>query len=182
MVKISYMATVALISLIWCLARAAVAARAKRVDWKREAQLLFVYVCIVVVVRFTFFPFFEVDGKIQPLIFEAGKILPFRINLVPFVNLLDYPNKKEILINVIGNSTMFIPLGIVWPCVYKELDRAWKTILAGVGFSLCIELLQLLFYDRVTDVDDLILNSFGFVAGYLLYLLARGITRKVKAK
>ena len=44
---------------------------------------------------------------------------------------------------------------------------------AGVGFSLCIEILQLPFFDRVTDVDDLILNSIGFLIGYGAYLLVR---------
>jgi glycopeptide antibiotics resistance protein len=68
---------------------------------------------------------------------------------------------------------MFIPLGVIWPFVYRELNTAWKAFLAGFGVSLCIELLQLPFYTRVSDVDDLILNTVGFMIGYLLYLLIR---------
>ena len=74
---------------------------------------------------------------------------------------------------------MFIPLGIVWPSVYKELDAHWKVISAGIGVSLCIEILQLPFYDRVSDIDDLLLNSLGFIIGYLLYLLAKSLKKNI---
>ena len=84
---------------------------------------------------------------------------------------------KEMLINVIGNTTMFIPLGIVWPFVYQELNTPGKALAAGAGFSLCIEILQLPFYDRVTDIDDLILNTLGYAVGYGIYLLVKRLKR-----
>ncbi len=179
MIRISYTSMVVFISIIWCFIRAVCAVKAKRLDWKREIQLLLVYVCIVVVARFTFFPFSKVNGEIQPLIFESIKAFPFRINWIPFVNLFDYPETKDILINVIGNTAMFIPLGIVWPSVYKKLNTHRKVVFAGIGVSLFIEILQLPFYDRVSDVDDLLLNSLGFIIGYLLYLLVKPTSKKM---
>ena len=179
MIRISYTPMVVFISIVWCLVRMVCAIKSKRVSLKRELKLLLVYVCIVVVTRFTFFPFSKVNGEIQPLIFESSKAFPFRINWIPFVNLFDYPEMRDILINVIGNTAMFIPLGIVWPSVYKGLDTHWKVISAGIGVSLCIEILQLPFYDRVSDIDDLLLNSLGFFIGYLLYLLAKLLRKKV---
>ena len=179
MIQISYASMVVFISIIWCLVRVICAMKTKRVDWKREIQLIFVYICIVVVARFTFFPFSKVNGEIQSLVFESAKAFPFRINWIPFISLFDYPEKRDILINVIGNTAMFIPLGIVWPSVYKGLDAHWKVIFAGIGVSFCIEILQLPFYDRVSDVDDLLLNSLGFIVGYLLYLLAKLVSKKV---
>lgn len=178
MIEISYSFVLARISFLWIFIRFIYYLRTKKLDLKRELQLLLVYICIVVVVRFTFFPFSKINGKIQPLIFDFVKMFDFRINLIPFVNLLEYEIKREMLINVIGNTTMFMPLGIVWPIVYKELNTHKKVIAAGVGFSLLIEILQLLFYDRVTDIDDLILNSLGFIAGYLIYLLVKNLKRK----
>ena len=180
MFQISYQALLIAITVAWCLARLAVALKQKRASLKRELQLILVYICIVVVARFTFFPFSKVNGQIQPLVFNIANAFSFRINWVPMVNLTDYPTMREILINVIGNTAMFIPLGIVWPCVYKELNTPVKAIAAGAGFSLLIEILQLPFYDRVSDVDDLILNSLGFILGYLIYLLARAIKRAIK--
>ena len=173
MVRISYEFVWVLISVLWCLAGVLRAAKTGKVDWRRECQLLMVYICVVVVARFTFFPFFKVDGEIRPLVFESAKAFPFRINWIPFVNLLDYPEKRDILLNLIGNTAMFIPLGIVWPSVFRQLNTHKKVVAAGVGCSLLIELLQLPFYDRVTDVDDLLLNALGFLVGYGLFLLAK---------
>ena len=119
MIQISYASMVTVISIIWILIRTTICLKNKQFNWKRELQLILVYICIVVVVRFTFFPFSKVDGKIQPLIFDVATMWPFRINWIPFVNLFDYPDTRDILINIIGNTTMFIPLGIVWPIVFK---------------------------------------------------------------
>ena len=178
MIKISYTTMITFISILWCLVRAWFAIKNKKIDWKREAQLILVYICIIVVARFVFFPFSKVDGQIQPLIFDSAKAFPFRINLIPFVHMTDYVIKREAVINFVGNTAMFIPLGIVWPSVYKGLDTHLKVVLAGVGCSLCIEILQLPFYDRVSDIDDLILNSLGYIIGYLIYLGVKGIRSK----
>ena len=91
MIQISYTSMVVFISIIWCLVRMVCAINTKRVDWKRELKLIFVYICIVVVARFTFFPFSKVNGEIQPLVFESSKAFPFRVNWIPLVNLESDP-------------------------------------------------------------------------------------------
>lgn len=178
MIEISYLQMVIAISVIWVIIRAICGLKAKRIDLKRELQLLLVYICIVVVVRFTFCPFGKVEGKIQPLLFNADKIFPLWVNFKPFVYLFDYPTIKEALLNLVGNTAMFIPLGIVWPAVFKKLNTHGKVIAAGVGVSLVIEILQLPFFDRATDIDDLILNSIGFLIGYGIYLFAKKFRRQ----
>jgi glycopeptide antibiotics resistance protein len=171
MISVSYLQMVLFITAIWVMIRAINLSKNKHIDLKREAQLLLVYICIVVVVRFTFCPFGMINGKIQPLLFDYQKILPFWVNLKPFVYLFDYPSLREALLNLIGNTALFIPLGIVWPAVFKKLNTHRKIIAAGMGMSLTIELLQLPFYDRASDIDDLILNSAGYLIGYGIYLL-----------
>lgn len=178
MFKITYASMIVFISILWILVRAYFCTKKKGIDWKRETQLFLVYICIIIVARFVFFPFSKVNGQIQPLIFDHTKAFPFRINVLPFVYLFDYPKLSEILLNVIGNTAMFIPIGIVWPIVYKELNTHAKAITAGVVFSLCIEILQLPFYDRVSDIDDLILNSLGYGIGYGIYLLVKKAKNK----
>ena len=173
MIEISYMQMVLAISVLWLLVRVVCWAKAKGFDWKRELQLLLVYICIVVVVRFTFCPFGKVDGKIQPLLFDPEKVFPPWVNFRPFMYLFDYPTLKEALLNLIGNTAMFIPLGIVWPAVFKKLNTHWKVIAAGVGVSMTIEILQLPFFGRASDIDDLLLNSLGYLFGYGIYLLVR---------
>lgn len=177
MIQFSYTCIVLLISVLWILTRFIVYLRSKQFIWKREAMLILVYICLIVVARFTLHPFSAVNGKVQPLVFDAANAFPFRVNWVPIVHLFDYPEKREALLNLIGNTAMFVPIGIIWPIVYNKLDTHIKVIAAGVGLSLSIELIQLPFYDRVTDIDDLILNSLGFIAGYGIWLLCRAIRR-----
>ena len=182
MAAISYLQMLIAISVIWVIIRAIHWIKDKKFSLKRELQLLLVYICIVVVVRFTFCPFGKVDGKIQPLLFDKNQIYPFRLNFKPFIYLFDYPTRREALLNLIGNTTMFIPLGIVWPAVFKKLDKPWKVITAGLGVSLTIEILQLPFFGRATDIDDLILNSVGFLIGYGIYLLVTAIAAAVRKR
>ena len=177
MIAISYPFVISLISILWILNRILVWKKTGKFAFRREAELILVYICLIVVARFTFFPFSKVDGRVQPLIFDGVKMCNFRINLLPFVYITDYEALWEMKVNIIGNVAMFIPIGIVWASVYRKLDTHKKVIAAGVGFSLFIEILQLPFYDRVTDVDDLILNSLGFLIGYGIYLLVKKVRR-----
>ena len=103
MTQIPFLLTECLFALGWMLLRAAVWLRQKRVDWKREAALLLMYVNLAVILRFAFFPMAMVDGRVQPLLFDASALRPFRLNLLPFVNLKFYSSKSDLLLNVIGN-------------------------------------------------------------------------------
>lgn len=88
---------------------------------------------------------------------------------MPFVHLFDYDNVRDIIWNIAGNMIMFIPTGIVLPVIYKKLDCFWKVVAVGALISLCIEILQLPFPSRASDVDDLILNTLGVAVGYWIY-------------
>lgn len=169
MLEISFSALELLFAVLWLLCRIAVWIRQRRIDWKREAVLLLMYINLAVMIRLTFFPMTRVNGHVQPLVFDASKAFPFRVNLIPFVNLFDYSSKRNMLLNVIGNTAMFIPSGIVLPIVYKKLDSFWKVTGTGALISLCIEIIQLPFSVRASDVDDLILNTVGVAIGCGIY-------------
>ena len=169
MVEISFLFLEIAFTAIWLMVRVAIWIKQKRIEWKREAVLLLMYINLAVILRFTFFPMSKVDGRIQPLVFDIATAFPFRVNLLPLVNLFDYDSKRDLLLNVIGNAAMFIPSGIVLPFVYKRLNSFWKVLLAGIGISLCIEMIQLPFSVRATDIDDLILNTIGIILGYGIY-------------
>ena len=167
MVEITYKGLFSFITLAWIATRAICGIKNKKVDWKYEAKLLTVYICLVVIARFVYFPLHLVEGRIANLILDIDKIFPLWINLIPIVHLSDVYDGW--LINIIGNIAMFIPVGLVWPFCFKKLDTLGKTILAGAGFSLFIEITQLPFFDRCSDVDDLILNTTGILIGALIY-------------
>ena len=174
MIEISLLSGELLFAALWLLGRGILWLRQKKIVWKREAVLLLMFVNLAVLIRFVFYPFFTVNGHVLPLIINLSSIRPLRINLIPFVHILDYDKKREAAINIIGNICMFIPTGIILPILYPRLDRFWKVLLAGAGLSFFIELLQLLFPGSVSDIDDLILNTAGVAIGYGIYRHARG--------
>ena len=172
MIEISFLSGQIFVVCGWILWRV-LANRRKTVDWKSEAKQLLFLINLLVIYRVTFHPFSKVDGQVQPLIFEWAAAWPFRMNLVPLVNLLDYESKKDLLLNIIGNFALFIPTGIVTPILYRNLDSLKKVTLTGFLISLTIEIIQLPFAVRASDVDDLILNTAGCLLGYALYRLFR---------
>ena len=180
MVAFSFLAGQIAVVVGWLLFRLCVYIKTKKMNWKRETVQLLFLINLLVIYRVTFHPFAKVNGQVQPLLFDSSTAWPFRINMMPFVHLLDYPSKKDILINVIGNSTLFIPTGIMTPLIYKHLNGFKKTVLTGFLLSLTIEIIQLPFAVRCSDVDDLILNTLGCVAGYGILSLVRVLGRNKK--
>ena len=177
MVAISFLTAELVFTVIWLLLRFVIWLRQGRIAWKREAVLLLMYINLAVIIRFVFFPKALVNGHIQPLVFDPAAAFPFRVNLVPFVHLFDYDNIRDIIWNVVGNTIMFIPSGVILPVVYRKLNRFGKVIAAGALIALCIEILQLPFASRASDVDDLILNMLGVGAGYGIYTAVSRLKR-----
>jgi len=186
MFELTYLQCFISIILIWILTRTITWIKAKKAGEEitakriilRELQLLLVLICLLVIARIVYFPWHHVNGHIGTLTFDSSKILPLRINLKPIVRLTDVYDGWQM--NIIGNITMFIPVGIIWPICFKKLDRLWKTLLAGAAYSLLIEISQLLFYQRSTDIDDLLLNSSGVLIGAIIYFGIRKIIQIIK--
>jgi len=84
------------------------------------------------------------------------------INLIPF--------QSEGYLTYILNIIMFMPLGFLLPFIWYNYRTMHKTIITGLGFSFAIELGQL-FNLRVTDIDDLLMNTVGTVIGFLIWLI-----------
>lgn len=175
MIEIPFYAGMLITLLGWILFRAGAYRKTGRFDWRYEAKQIFFLINLLVIVRVTFFPFEKVDGMVQPLIFEPAAVFPIRVNLIPFVNLLDFDTKFDLLINLIGNFALFIPTGIMTPIIYKKINTLPKVVLTGAAISLIIEIIQLPFAVRASDVDDLILNTAGCLTGYGIYALVRRI-------
>ena len=178
MVLIPFAAGSVLVVIGWICFRLITWRKTKSFCWKREAIQLLFLVNLLVIHRMTFHPFEKLNGQVQPLIFDIATAWPFRMNLIPFVNLLDYDSKRDLLLNLIGNTAMFIPTGIMTPLIYKKRNSFTKTVLTGFLMSLIIEIIQLPFAVRASDVDDLILNTLGCAIGYGILSLCRLCKRK----
>jgi glycopeptide antibiotics resistance protein len=174
--EISFFAGELIYTVFYLTVRVITALCRKKIDWKREAHLLILYVYLAVLIRFTFYPFFRADGKVQPLLLDTQTMVPLRVNLKPFVQLLWFETKQDLLLNLIGNVCMFIPCGIILPALFRKMDSFLKVTAAGAGISIRIEILQLPFAARASDIDDVILNTLGVVAGYAIYKVFNRIT------
>ena len=171
LIEITYFQLFVFITILWILTRLAVAIKAKAFSVRRELLMLLVYVCIAVIFRFVYFGFHLENGKIPSLKIGFRDDIREMVSVIPFFFFVDRYDGWQM--NIIGNIAMFIPVGIVWPICFSRLDTVIKTIVAGGGFSLLIEVTQLFCLGRHTDVDDLILNTTGVAVGACIVFLIR---------
>ena len=168
MLELTLIQLQAVIVVIWLVVRID-SIRRNGWNWKMELRLLLALMIILILTRFTFFPEALVDGRIQPLVLDVNHILPFNLNLVPLIPLLEtYGSWKRM---ILGNIVLYVPMGFMWPWIFKKLNRYWKAVAACAQFSLIMELFQLPFAAKRTDINDLILNVLGASIGCTLYFI-----------
>jgi glycopeptide antibiotics resistance protein len=94
---------------------------------------------------------------------------PAGINLMPFATIRLYIGNPGAWVNIAGNLLAFIPLGFLWPFCFPRCARAWNILCAAVLLSLLVEIIQYLTGMGSLDVDDVLLNIFGGLLGWLLH-------------
>lgn len=92
-----------------------------------------------------------------------------QINLIPFSHDID-PMVYGL------NVLMFLPFGLLVPLLFENQGGLFRIFLNSLGFTLLIELSQLL-NNRRTDVDDVILNVLGGCLGYLIFWCIQRLLR-----
>ncbi len=86
-----------------------------------------------------------------------------------------------------GNVLVFVPFGFLLPAIWPRLRRAWIMLLAGVAFSSAIELAQLGvslylgYWYRMSDVDDVLLNTCGVLLGFAAFVLLSRVSGRRRA-
>ena len=73
---------------------------------------------------------------------------------------------------IVANIAVFVPIGFL-----AGLLSGWQAVPLGAGFSLLIELLQLLLHRGVCEFDDLFHNTLGALIGAALAVLLRRMRR-----
>lgn len=102
----------------------------------------------------------------------------YRYNLVPFREIERFwKYRRELGIhsfhNLAGNILGFMPAGFFIPIMWKDKRGFFFTVCMTFQLSLQAEILQLIFRVGSFDVDDLLLNTFGGILGYLLLILLK---------
>ena len=81
---------------------------------------------------------------------------------------------------LLGNVIMFAPLGF-FPALLWDKPRWWKSLLIAACASTFVEVTQL-FVGRSSDINDIILNALGGLAGFWAYLLLKWIAPRFALK
>lgn len=103
--------------------------------------------------------------------------VPREYNLLPFKTIKNYIKYREYVTtqifytNILGNIVAFMPMGFFIPIVFKNKRTALEVMLVSALVSLIVELTQYKLVVGSFDVDDIILNTFGGVLGYILFKL-----------
>ena len=111
-----------------------------------------------------------------------------KTNLIPFATLreqLDYVansvyNRRVALRNLTANLLLFVPMGLLLPLLFEKFRRFLSCIKLWFVMILAIETAQLFSLQGSFDVDDVILNTLGFIAGYCVYLILKLFIREEK--
>ena len=64
---------------------------------------------------------------------------------------------------------LFVPFGFFLPVLFRNIDKGIRPVICGFLFSLMVETIQLVSRVGIFDVDDLILNTAGVLAGFLVF-------------
>jgi len=99
-------------------------------------------------------------------------------NLVPFREMFRYPiGSTNFYRQVVGNVILFMPFGY-FATYYTKISKIRNVTLITFLVSLTIETVQR-YIGRSFDIDDIILNVIGGIAGFLIYVALDAIRKKL---
>ena len=144
--------------------------------------ILIVYSAILVdVLVFKYLPLIRI-GRMR---FRFGGTQDGPANFIPFKTILPYLlGEKGFMIavlNLAGNILLLVPIGFLVPFIYPNMT--WKkTLVLAVATGFALEGMQALLHVGIFDVDDLILNGLGVMAGYWLFMIRAKRLLSIKSK
>lgn len=159
---------------IWIVSRIIRAIVYRKIDFFREILLWAMLLYVIFLLFRTFEPFTILIEREH----QRANFIPLQgiLSMIEKASIFDQDMTRRIVfVNIVGNILLFSPLGMTLPLLEKRLNKGWLVVLLGLSFSLTIEIAQTFLVDRVFDVDDLILNSFGTLVGFLVYAILNQI-------
>lgn len=154
-------------------------------NFLREFLMLLLYLCIIFILTMTVIPKIEIapDNSFSILRTYSHSN---RINVVPlsFINeVKDYCQNGlyySVLFNLAGNIIPFAAVSAACALLWDYFKNIKHILIFGIISSLLIEIIQIPLY-RGTDIDDIILNLFGYIFGFLVFLLLNNFLPKFTA-
>ena len=112
---------------------------------------------------------------------STSRFAPLHANYVPFKTILPQlrgePRWSSAIINLVGNTVLFAPVGFLVLSVYRKMSWRKALVLAG-AVGVTMEVMQGVLRVGVVDVDDVILNALGVMSGYWIHVVWEQHRRK----
>ena len=112
-----------------------------------------------------------------------AEVLRSNMNLVPLHTIGNYwkvvkrleftPLFYHCVINLGGNIFLFIPIGYFLPRLWAGMRPFFVFLITCVLSIALVELVQLVTLLGCLDIDDLILNLFGMITGYVIFVIIK---------
>ena len=153
-----------------------------KVQTKRYARIIGIILFLIYLSILFYFLFFseEYDRNIVATTYRYN-FNPFR-EIMRFWNYRQQLGTRVVVVNLVGNVMAFVPFGFILPIISDRLKGCVKVTFLGLLLSLSVEGLQLLTRVGSCDIDDVILNTFGALLGYCLFVMCSLAWRKINGK
>jgi len=103
-------------------------------------------------------------------------------NFIPFLMIKEMFVERSVftfIVNNIGNIALFMPFGFFLPLAVPRFSQFLLCAAVGCCLSAAIETIQWFMEYRWSDVDDIILNTVGTMAGFGLYKAVKKATDSI---
>lgn len=180
---------ISLISMaLWIIYRIYNVIKNKKTNIVREIILFIFFVYFLFLLLLTIFKggCIEFSNQFNSYMYREHGLLGI-INIVPIKETINTfmhseTGMRNSLRNLIGNILVFMPLGFFIPLLFDKFNNLKKVLKVGCLSSLAIELSQLFVGSNVCDIDDVIYNTLGALAGFICYKTFETIIKKVNLK
>ena len=114
---------------------------------------------------------------------RTGELREYHYNLVLFKEIKRFWQYRDqvgmfaMFTNLFGNVLIFMPFGFFMPMASKYRSF-FSTLFCSFGLSFAVETFQLFAKVGSFDVDDLLLNTIGGVAGYIVFVVCAAVRRR----
>ncbi len=142
----------------------------KNIYFFREIGLFLFIASIFGILYFTILPNFLMVNEQLYITFKKEQ---HHNNIVPFKtikNLISLLKNKRFFnyafTNLFGNIFLFLPFSFLFYCLFNQF-KGYQILFISLIFSIIIELLQIPM-QRISDIDDVILNSLGSFLGVMI--------------
>jgi glycopeptide antibiotics resistance protein len=152
---------------------------------KFNAKLIFI-VYVIGLVNFVIVKYF---GNIQRVFdriegtkaqrmdgYSKMQLIPFR-TINSSIDSYIHVGMDPSSINFIANIAVFVPMGFLIPFILRK-PSFLKTLGISLSIIVSIEIIQYITYLGYADIDDVILNMFGCVIGYMFYVISIALHKK----